>query len=239
MEHDETEATLADFDLTTPRPAPQASLTMAITPARLGSEHGLVPVALVLRYSALKDGDVISAIWHQSSTSTVESDKFINPVDVPGTSVVVVGKPGRSESGYRHVRSSDLGLRDASLVPDRPVARRRPNWPADPDGGARVGGQIQPAATYPTQARPDGAPDDDEDHNRNRRTDNHHHNELFDDHDHHNDHDHHHHDTQLESARSGLLRQRGTLLPVRHQQMSTASHSRPGWDQKPALTWDS
>ncbi len=185
MEHDETEATLADFDLTAPRPAQQASLTMAITPAGLGSEHGLVPVALVLRYSGLQDGDVISAIWHQSSTSTVESDKFINPVDVPGTNVVVVGKPGGPKAGTGTFVLPTLDF--VTPVPYQ-IDLSLDAVPAGPLIQIKVpgsAGRYSPPPPVPLKPVPMVLPTTTTTHNRNRRTDNHHDNELFD---HHHDH---------------------------------------------------
>ncbi len=99
MEHEQAKAALDEFDLEPPRPSPGVSVTASVTapPANPGVAYGLVPVALVLQYSGLRKGDVISAIWIQAGTT--EGTRLVSTLTLPGTSLFVVGQPGGPTAG--------------------------------------------------------------------------------------------------------------------------------------------
>jgi hypothetical protein len=98
MLHDEALATLSDYGLHLPTPAPGAVVapyTYVATP-QLGTAAGMQPVMIVLGYQGLRNGDVLTVTWDQAST--VESSRAVSQA-LPGASVVVVGQAGGPLAG--------------------------------------------------------------------------------------------------------------------------------------------
>ena len=101
LHHDEALATLADFGLVAPTPANGAAVDLTVTGTDpvIGAPNGMASVALHLDSVNLKDGDIVTVVWHQPVTA--EGVRLIS-LALPAPSVTVVGQPGGPSASCRH-----------------------------------------------------------------------------------------------------------------------------------------
>lgn len=98
LQHDEARATLADFGLRAPAPAPRAAVwaSLALAAPGDGVVGGVVPVTVELQYAHLRPGDVILVVWHRPGTL---QGIRLTSLALPDDSVLVVGRPGGPTPG--------------------------------------------------------------------------------------------------------------------------------------------